>query len=59
MSLCYTKNMLAMQANRTKIMQKVVDQYIIFCYNNGMLSSNAKHFLTCKATFERQHYVRK
>jgi hypothetical protein len=39
-------------------MQKVVDQYIIFCYNIDMLSSNAKHFLTCKATFERQLYVK-
>jgi hypothetical protein len=36
----------------------MVDQLIIFCYNIDMLSSNAKHFLTCKATFERQHYVK-
>ncbi len=39
-------------------MQKVVDQYITFCYNIDMLSSKAQHFLNRKATFERQHYVR-
>jgi hypothetical protein len=36
----------------------MVDQYIIFCYNLGMLSSNAKHFLNSIGNFERQHYVR-
>jgi hypothetical protein len=32
--------------------QKVVDQYIIFCYNIDMLSSKAQHFLNCKATLK-------
>jgi hypothetical protein len=31
-------------AKRIKIVQKVVDQYITFCYNIDMLSNNAKHF---------------
>lgn len=32
------------RANPTKIMQKVIDQYRTFCYNNGMLCSRATFF---------------
>jgi hypothetical protein len=33
------------RANQIKIIAKVVDQNLLFCYNIDMLSSDAKHFL--------------
>jgi capsular polysaccharide biosynthesis protein len=39
------------EQKESKLLQKMVDLNIIFCYNIDMLSSNAKHFLTRKATF--------
>ena len=33
------------RANQIKVIAKVVDHKMLFCYNIDMLSSDAKHFL--------------